>query len=70
MSQPKRLETASADLSYDEYVQRRNQEGTKNRPSSKKSIRSSSSGGRPGSTSSGSSSKNNTQPEGQKPYEL
>ncbi|KAE9552760.1 hypothetical protein FO519_004022 [Halicephalobus sp. NKZ332] len=70
MSQSKRLATSTADLSYDEYVQRRDREVTKNRPSSKKSVRSASSGGRPGSKSSNSSSKNGSQPTGQKPYEF
>lgn len=68
MSQRQRLGTASAELEYAEYIQRRNKELAKNRPESKKSIRSSSSNsGRPNSRPG---SKNNKTGDERKPYEL
>uniref|UniRef100_A0AC34FT49 Uncharacterized protein n=1 Tax=Panagrolaimus sp. ES5 TaxID=591445 RepID=A0AC34FT49_9BILA len=74
----KRLSTATAELYYDDYIQRRNKEIAKNRPSSKNSQRSVSigSGVRPNSKSSristGSSRKSSASAaiDGPKPYEL
>uniref|UniRef100_A0A914Z2S9 Uncharacterized protein n=1 Tax=Panagrolaimus superbus TaxID=310955 RepID=A0A914Z2S9_9BILA len=77
----KRLSTATAELYYDDYIQRRNKELAKNRPSSKNSQRSVSSGSgvRPNSKSSnristGSSRKSSASAaskiDGPKPYEF